>query len=377
MKKITFLLFILFAWTNYANKTIELIENKGNITSLQTIETETGKTYRGANVQDCETCSNSKHVGNIGGPSTESGYLVSTVTVEKGGLYKMNLSYISGDPRAIFISANGQTPIESTVNSGSWTVVATKEFEIQLNVGTNSIKFYNYNSYGPNVDKFTLELLTETPACTNCLGPFEAESGTVVAPATIQDCDTCSNAKQVGDMGYSDRYFTQVVTIPTSGTYRVHVSFSSGSTRSLSITANETTTVSGDCNSVDWGVVFVKTFDIILQAGSTTLKFHNPGDWAPNIDKFSLEYIGSLNVNKNLAKSFTVFPNPTRDKWNFYSEKTLLKSIEIYDVFGKKLSAQSSIAKEASVDASNLKTGMYIAKVSSSEGEQTLKVIKE
>jgi hypothetical protein len=363
MKKIT----IVFAL---------LISTFGYSQSL-TVEAESGKFYKGAVIQDCSTCSELKHVGDIGSPSTESGYFVSTVSVAKAGTYKMNLSFSSGETRSIFVSVNGFTPTEVSVNSGNWGVVGTKEVDVQLFQGTNSIKFYNHTGYGPNIDKFVLTLSQEATACNNCFGPFEAESGVIFAPATIQDCETCSNGKQVGDMGYSDRYFTQDVVITTPGTYRAYISYSSGSDRSISLTANETTTVSGLCNSVDWGVVFVKTLDIVLQAGTNTLKFHTPGDWSPNIDKFRLELLSNLGLKKSTASTSTVFPNPTKSNWNVKTTNSSISSISVFDVLGKKVLTLEPNSNETSIDSSNLERGVYISKITTNNGVETYKLIKE
>ena len=342
-----------------------------------TVEAESGKLYKGAIIQDCSACSDLKQVGDIGGPSLETGYLVSTVSVAEAGTYKMNLSFSSGETRSIFISINGFAPVEVSLNSGDWGVVGTKEVEVVLFAGTNSIKFYNHTNFGPNIDKFALTLFQEANACANCFGPFEAESGVIVAPATIQDCETCSNEKQVGDMGYSDRYFTQDVLITTTGTYRVYISYSSGSDRSISVTANETTTVSGICNSVDWGVVFVKTLDIVLLAGNNTLKFHTPNDWSPNIDKFRLEFLSSLGVKKNALNTSNVFPNPTKSIWNVKTQDSTISSITVFDVLGKKVMTLQPNSYETVIDGSNLQKGIYISKITTERGIESLKLIKE
>ena len=363
MKKITFVFAILATCFVYSQ--------------TLTVEAESGKFYKGAITQDCSACSDLKQVGDIGGPSTESGYFVSTVNVAKAGTYKMNLSFSSGETRSIFISINGFAPVEVALNSGDWGVVGTKEVDVQLFQGTNSIKFYNHTGYGPNIDKFALSLFQETSACTDCFGPFEAENGVIFAPATIQDCETCSNGKQVGDMGYSDRYFTQDVLITTPGTYRAYISYSSGSDRSISLTANETTTVSGICNSVDWGVVFVKTLDIVLAAGNNTLKFHTPGDWSPNIDKFRLELVSSLGINDNYIKTSNVYPNPTKSSWNVNTKNSTISSISVFDVLGKKVLTLQPNSNETLIDGSNLEKGFYISKITTDKGVENIKLIKE
>ncbi|NJN50274.1 MAG: hypothetical protein HC798_03785 [Polaribacter sp.] len=100
-------------------------------------------------------------------------------------------------------------------------------------------------------------------------------------------------------MGYSDRFFTYDVTTTTAGTYRMYLSYISGSTRRLTVTVNGINDYPNSFNSVDWNVVYVKEIDIVLTAGLNTLKFHNPENnqpfgggndqWAPNVDKFRLE----------------------------------------------------------------------------------------
>lgn len=373
MKKITTLFFMFSVCFGFSNSL-----NFKSLESLApvTYEAENGKLYKGAVLQDCGSCSELKQVGDLGGPTTESGYFVSTVNVEKSGIYKMNLSFSSGETRSIFISANGLSAQEVSVNSGDWGVVGTKEIEINLFAGTNSIKFFNHVSYGPNIDKFTLDLFQEASACVNCFGPYEAESGVIFAPATIQDCDTCSNGKQVGDMGYSDRYFTQDINITTPGTYRVYVSYSSGSTRSLSITANESTTVTDNFNSVDWGVVFVKTLDITLSSGINTLKFHTPGDWSPNIDKFRLEFVGTLGTNDAISNSFNIYPNPSKDIWYINNGSSSIESINLFDVTGKEVLNLTPNKNEVEIDASNLKSGIYISKIKTPNGVDSVKLIK-
>jgi Secretion system C-terminal sorting domain len=345
--------------------------------SQTTVEAETGKLYKGAVIQDCGACSQVKQVGDLGGPSTESGYFVSTVNVAKAGTYKMNLSFSSGETRSIFISVNGFAPLEVALNSGDWGVVGLREVELQLFEGTNSIKFYNHTGYGPNIDKFVLTLFQEASPCVSCFGPFEAENGVIFAPATIQDCETCSNGKQVGDMGYSDRYFTQNVLITTPGTYRAYISYSSGADRSISLTANETTTVSGMCNSVDWGVVFVKTLDINLAAGNNTLKFHTPGDWSPNIDKFRLALVSGLGVEDKKINTSTIYPNPTKNSWNIKTQSAAISEISIFDMLGKKVMSLQPNSNETLIDGSNLEKGLYLSQITTETGVETFKLIKE
>lgn len=85
----------------------------------------------------------------------------------------------------------------------------------------------------------------------------------------------------------------------------------------------------------------------------------------------------SLAVNKFDTKSFKAYPNPTRGSWNITSGNDDITSIQVYDVQGKAVYTKFGASKEVSVNASELSKGVYFAKVSTSNGTSTLKLVKE
>lgn len=129
-------------------------------------EAENGHLANGASVQDCESCSGAKQVGNIGGSS--NGFFSQEVNASVAGPYVMSLSYSSGDPRSVFVTVNGQGAIEVKGDSGDWGAVGTAELEISLVEGINSIKFSNDGGWAPNIDKFELKLKASQSECENC-----------------------------------------------------------------------------------------------------------------------------------------------------------------------------------------------------------------
>jgi hypothetical protein len=84
-----------------------------------------------------------------------------------------------------------------------------------------------------------------------------------------------------------------------------------------------------------------------------------------------------LGVDKFDAKSFSAYPNPTRDSWNIVSGNDDITSLQVYNVLGKVVYTKFSSAKEVSVNASELSKGVYFAKVATANGQSTLKLIKE
>ena len=85
-----------------------------------------------------------------------------TVQSETGGLYKMTLSFITGENRNIKISVNGGEHISASLNGGSWSNIAQKEFEITLNKGNNTVRLYSDAGWMPDIDCMTLQLLEPT-----------------------------------------------------------------------------------------------------------------------------------------------------------------------------------------------------------------------
>lgn len=85
-----------------------------------------------------------------------------TVQSETGGLYKMTLSFITGENRNIKISVNGGEPISASLNGGSWSNIAQKDFEITLNKGNNTVRLYSDSGWMADIDCMTLQLLEPT-----------------------------------------------------------------------------------------------------------------------------------------------------------------------------------------------------------------------
>jgi hypothetical protein len=105
----------------------------------------------------------------------------------------------------------------------------------------------------------------------------------------------------------------------------------------------------------------------------------NAGTYAITFNRLTGVYnFGTpLGVTKFDAKSFSAYPNPTRDSWNITSGNDDITSIQVYDVLGKVVSTKFSSSKEVSVNASELSKGVYFAKVVTANGQSTLKLIKE
>lgn len=257
-------------------------------TSAQTYEAESGTLFNGASLQSCTTCSGGQYVGNMGFPS--NGYFTVQASVAQAGIYNLTFTFSSGDPRTIFINANGGTPVQSLCNSGQWGVFTNKTVQITLNAGVNLIQFYNNNDYAPDIDKFELALAPPTGPISST---YEAENASLFNGAAIQNCGSCSGGKYVGNMGGpSNGYFISTVNVAQAGDYNLIFTYSSGDPRTIFIRVNNQPAQSILCNSGTWGVFSTLQITVNLNAGNNTIRFFNENDYAPDIDKFDLQIIG-------------------------------------------------------------------------------------
>ena len=78
----------------------------------------------------------------------------------------------------------------------------------------------------------------------------------------------------------------------------------------------------------------------------------------------------------DLGEAFNVFPNPTTSSWNIESNNQTINSIEVFDILGKQVAKVTPNTTGATIDASELNDGIYLAKIVSEAGSKTIKLIK-
>lgn len=74
--------------------------------------------------------------------------------------------------------------------------------------------------------------------------------------------------------------------------------------------------------------------------------------------------------------NFMAFPNPTQNSWTFNAVNTEITTIQIVDVTGKTVLTAMPNARFATVDASGLSNGIYLARVESNGAVKTVKLVK-
>jgi hypothetical protein len=84
-----------------------------------------------------------------------------------------------------------------------------------------------------------------------------------------------------------------------------------------------------------------------------------------------------LGVDAFANESLEYYPNPTASTVHFSMKNAVIDNIEITDILGKTLLFKAVKNANASVDLSDLKKGVYFAKLSSGAQEKTVKLIRQ
>ena len=88
---------------------------------------------------------------------------------------------------------------------------------------------------------------------------------------------------------------------------------------------------------------------------------------------------GEVNVvEKQCLASLKVYPNPTTGELRIENGEWRIEGIEVYDIFGKKLSQISNLKSQISnlIDISHLQSGIYFIKIKTENQTLTKKIIK-
>ena len=174
--------------------------------------------------------------------------------------------------------------------------------------------------------------------------------------------------------------------------------------------ANEELTFSGNVSVSDLGdgytvVAFIKT----LTSGYSTVAYKtadisSTGDFtvtatADEMSQAVIQYgfavtgpladpadtsLGSVVVGAETLRledtkfiNVSVYPNPSSSNWNFRTPNTVINSVEVFNLLGKRVASQrSNNSTETSISTQGLSSGIYIARITTEQGAKSVKLIK-
>ena len=162
--------------------------------------------------------------------------------------------------------------------------------------------------------------------------------------------------------------------VESTDKFKILITIDNGATwQELKNWDNPNMTISNERNNIAIDVSAYKNnsvkFAFYASDGTT---FVAAADYRIFVDNFKVKAKQQMAVSDLNKSTFLVYPNPTADKISVKTDKTI-KSLELYDVTGKKL--QSAISKE--MDLSRNMKGIYLIKVIFADNTtSTQKVVK-
>jgi alpha-galactosidase len=103
----------------------------------------------------CGNCSGLAAVGNLGG-NPQSAVTFEDVIVPETGTYLMEIDYMTQGARSFFVSVNGNTAQELSLNGYSFGTPTSTVVKVPLKAGPNQIEFSNPDNYAPNLDSIII-----------------------------------------------------------------------------------------------------------------------------------------------------------------------------------------------------------------------------
>lgn len=120
-------------------------------------------------------------------------------------------------------------------------------------------------------------------------------------------------------------------------------------------------------------------------AGTYTIRVTHKGTLTNGSQKFSLIVYGKtgdVSVENKTFDNLNVYPNPTNDVLNISADLASIANAkaQIFDMNGKKVYDNTDLfynTNTASIDISNLNTGVYVLKLTTDTVSQSIKVVKK
>ena len=208
-----------------------------------------------------------------------------------------------------------------------------------------------------------------TDYSTYCNRTVASDSGDFVAPTFI-----FNSFKQVGVT-----YTELVLTADSGDSYAIDYSvndYSEYHGPGATDNGDGTYTVIVDPSSAFtylWYNITTSTQEDLSACGSSN-RNHTAG--VSEADTFGV-CPASADVKDNNILNVSVYPNPSNSDWNFRTPNTVINSVEVFNLLGKRVASQrSNNNTEISISTQGLTSGIYIARITTEQGTKSVKLIK-
>ncbi len=107
------------------------------------------------------------------------------------------------------------------------------------------------------------------------------------------------------------------------------------------------------------------------------MQFKVDGNGTVFLDNMYFVNNPSLSTDEFTVSDVKILSNPTKRNWVIKTSHLEINSIAVFDLVGKKVLSLTPRSSDVTIDASHLKAGLYIAKIQTTNGIGSLKLIKE
>ena len=102
----------------------------------------------------CKLCSGASKAGNLGNGSGTATF--THIVAPRDGTYQMEVDYLTSGSRSFFLSVNGATATELSLDGSTFDASAATMVSVRLHAGDNTIEFSNPSQYAPDLDRIVI-----------------------------------------------------------------------------------------------------------------------------------------------------------------------------------------------------------------------------
>jgi len=237
-----------------------------------------------AAIASCAPCSGGLKVGDLGLGANNT-VTFNNVYVRHAGTYLMQVDSMTQGLRSYLYTVNGGAFQTFNSGGGSFFIPASTIVPVQLQKGMNTIQFGNPTSYPPDLDRIVIRGNGDAPAPSATV--YEAEAATLSGSVTARFSNYSSGLAKAGNIGGGpgNAVTFSNITIPSDGTYLLEIDYATSGTRSFFLTINNGAAQELDLNGSTFDEPTYTVLSVQLHAGTNTLRFDNPNNYAPDLDR--------------------------------------------------------------------------------------------